>query len=228
MIERRSVFAAMIVGALALTILGTTAGSFAQDANQTQTQTPSASMNATTSMPDGNTTIASSNNTLSGIIASLQADRAAAPTWIAGGNWTLESNGDLFTNETQANVTNFQATIHMILVANGTAGHGHVISNFRQTNITHLGGNVTIIDGTFAVTLDGEPRENVHGFITLENSKIAIWINPVESDNHFGITPVYGMILGPEQTLEHEKMRTMQQNATSAAIPGGQNTTAGP
>ncbi|HEX7032426.1 MAG TPA: hypothetical protein VF172_05450 [Nitrososphaera sp.] len=222
----KSIFTALIAWTLALTIFATATSSFAQDSNQTQTQDSSTQMNTTTGMADGNTTTASSNNTLSGVISSLQADQIAAPTWITAGHWTLESDGNLFVNDTQANITNFHATIHMILVANGTAVHGHEISDFRQTNISHVGENATTINGTFTLTLEGEPRENVHGFITLQNNKIEIWVNPVQSDNHFGITPMYGIILSPEQIQEHDRM--MQQNRTGTAMPGDQNMTAGP
>lgn len=220
----KSVFTALIAGALALTIVGTTS-SFAQDRNQTQTQDPSTHMNATTSMTDGNTTTASSNNTLSGVIASLQADQMAAPTWISAGYWTLESDGNLFGNDTQANITNFHATVHMVLVTNGTAVHGHEISDFKQTNIVHAGENATTINGTFTITLEGESHEDVHGFVTLQNNKIEIWINPVQSDNHFGITPIYGMILSPEQIQEQDRM--MQQNMTGTDMSGDHNMTAG-
>jgi|GEM_PF-5082588 len=234
MTTRKSIFAALIAGALALTIVGTATSSFAQQSNQTQAQDSTTNMNATTgmnattsSMTDGNattTTTTSGNNTLSGVIASLQADQIAAPTWITAGHWTLESDGDLFGNDTQANVTNFHATVHMILVTNGSAEHSHEISDFRQTNIAHSGENATTINGTFTLTLEGEPHENVHGFITLQNSKIEIWVNPVQSDNHFGITPMYGMILDPERIQEHDRM--MQQNRTGTGMPGAQNMTA--
>lgn len=228
MTRTKSILTALIAGALVLTVVGSATASFAQVANQTQTQGPTRQMNATAQTTDGNaTTTTSSNNTLSGVIASLQADQAAAPTWITAGHWTLQSDGDLFDNSTQANVTDFRATVQMVLVTNGTATHEHEISNFTQTNVTHSGQNATTINGTFSLTLQGEPHDNVHGFITLQNSKIEIWVNPVQSDNHFGITPMYGIILGPGQkTMEHGGM--MHQNMTGTAMSSGQNMTAGP
>jgi hypothetical protein len=176
-------------------------------------------------MTDGNTTTASSNNTLSGVIASLQADQMAAPTWITAGRWTLESDGNLFSNETQANITNFHAIVHMMLVSNGTAMHQHEIYDFRQTNILHTAENATTINGTFTITLEDGPQENVHGFISLQNGKIEVWVNPAQSNNHFGITPIYGAILSPELIQEQDRM--MQQNMTGATMSGNHNMTAG-
>ena len=44
--------------------------------------------------------------------------------------------------------------------------------------------------------------ENVPTYITLRNSLISIFVDPEATDNHFGPTPMTGIILASEHLLE--------------------------
>jgi hypothetical protein len=57
---------------------------------------------------------------------------------------------------------------------------------------------MTTFNGTMTVTLREGPVENVAGYIQLLGDSIAIWVDPRAVENHFGSTPIYGMVL-PEQ-----------------------------
>ncbi|MEW6603673.1 MAG: hypothetical protein AB1351_03155, partial [Thermoproteota archaeon] len=158
--------------------------------------------NATASNTTGITTAAS--NSFAGIIASLQIQDAIAPEWVTAGYWELESDGPLFggNNQSEPTITRFDAIVEMTNVSDGTSLHEHTFSNFRQSNIVFTSGNSTIINGTMTVITEDGPTEDVPAYMTLQNNLIAIFVNPNAVDNHFGPTPIYGMILSPEKLQE--------------------------
>jgi hypothetical protein len=49
------------------------------------------------------------------------------------------------------------------------------------------------------VTLREGPVENVASYIQILGDSIAIWVDPRAVDNHFGTTPIHGMILPAEE-----------------------------
>lgn len=171
-----------------------------------------------TTMTNGNTTststmVAQDNNTLSGVISSIQLDEIASPTWITSGHWELQSEAPLFraangtggTNATSEHtVTDFQAIVYMVRVADGTGLHKHEISDFQQTGVLHDTGNVTIVNGTMTITMPDGPHENVFGYINLQNDKISVWVNQTQVEDHFGPRPIYGVIFSPEQMQGHQ------------------------
>jgi hypothetical protein len=147
-------------------------------------------------MTYGNTTTASSNTTkLSGVIASLQNNDAGAPQWITAGHWQLESDRPLFGNDTEPQVSNFSAVIYMTSITNGSNMHQHEISDFMQTSVLHSGENVTTINGTMTISMSDGPHQNTSGYMRLQNNMISIWVDPTELDEHFGPTPIYGLIV---------------------------------
>lgn len=143
---------------------------------------------------------------LMGVIASMQLDEHGNPAWITAGHWNLESDipliGDI---ETEPQVTNFSATFYMVSNADGRAQHPHEILDFTQASVIHEGLNSTRVNGIFTMTLpegitafqQEGPVEAVNGYIHLINNKIEFWIDPVASDNHFGPTPITGIVLNP-------------------------------
>jgi hypothetical protein len=143
-----------------------------------------------------------------GIISSLQNNETGEPGWMVTGHWMM-------TNETEdgsTNITDFYAGFHMIML-DGTAGHTHEIYDFAQDSdsVTDSTGNVTTITGTSTVTMREGPVEDVPTEITISNGKvIAISLDPEALDNHFGDTPIYGMVITPE-ILQH------MMNATAAS-----------
>ena len=140
---------------------------------------------------------------MSGVIASIQQDGNGNPAWITAGHWKIESDTPLIgDNSTEPQVRNFTATLYMVSNANGTQFHTHKISNFVQTDVQHRGPNSTTVNGTFTVTLQEEPINDVRGYIHIINDKIEFWVDPVATDNHFGPTAITGIVFEPEKMRE--------------------------
>jgi hypothetical protein len=135
----------------------------------------------------------------------MQLDENGNPAWITAGHWNLESDVPLIggsggdSNQTEPQVTNFTATIYMVRNEDGTAAHTHDVSNFTQTSVTHQGPNSTTVNGTFTITLEQGPVNNVSGYVHVINDKIEFWVDPVATDNHFGPTTITGIVLTPER-----------------------------
>jgi hypothetical protein len=179
----------------------------AQELGVTGTETDTT--NATTTTAGG--------NKVAGIIASLQlAPDRLAPEWVTAGYWELESDMPLLgagTNETEPTVTNFSAIVEMTQLADGTFLHQHTISDFRPSAILRADANSTTINGTATVVTEEGPTENVPIYITLQNNLISITVDPVATENHFGPTPITGIILTPEhlQDISNRLTRTVQE-----------------
>ena len=149
------------------------------------------------------TTGATNASKMMGVIASMQLDENGNPAWITAGHWNLESDAPLIgsgaSNETEPQISNFNATIYMVKNSDGRDFHQHQISNFRQAAVTHQGANSTTVNGTFTITLQQGPVDNVNGYIHVINDKIELWVDPVATENHFGPTTITGVVLTPEK-----------------------------
>src|SRR5918992_2468253 len=153
---------------------------------------------------------------MNGVIASIQLDENGNPAWITSGHWNLDSDIPLIGGDvqTEPQVSNFSATLYMVSNADGTALHPHQVSDFVQTAVLHEGPNSTTVNGTFTITLQEGPVENVNGYIHVIDDKIEFWVDPVATDNHFGPTTITGIVI-PERFGDmmggggHEGMTTM-------------------
>ena len=187
------------------------------------TTTAGDTANATTTTGGGG------GNKLAGIVASLTlAPDRLAPEWVAAGYWELESDMPLLgagTEGTQPTVNSFDAIIEMTRYADGTFLHQHTISDFMQSAILHTDANSTTINGTATVVTEQGPTENVPLFITLQNNLVSIGIDPVATENHFGPTPISGIILTPEHLQDISNLLTSTVQEGGAAGTAG---TAGP
>ena len=200
---------------------------FAQEelgVTDTTTTTGNATGGTTTAGDTANattTTGGGGGNKLAGIVASLTlAPDRLAPEWVAAGYWELESDMPLLgagTEGTQPTVNSFDAIIEMTRYADGTFLHQHTISDFMQSAILHTDANSTTINGTATVVTEQGPTENVPLFITLQNNLISIGIDPVATENHFGPTPISGIILTPEhlQDISNLLTSTVQEGGTA-------------
>ena len=204
---------------------------FAQEelgVTDTTTTTGNATGGTTTAGDTANattTTGGGGGNKLAGIVASLTlAPDRLAPEWVAAGYWELESDMPLLgagTEGTQPTVNSFDAIIEMTRYADGTFLHQHTISDFMQSAILHTDANSTTINGTATVVTEQGPTENVPLFITLQNNLVSIGIDPVATENHFGPTPISGIILTPEH------LQDISNLLTSTVQEGGAAGTAG-
>jgi hypothetical protein len=112
----------------------------------------------------------------------------------------MQLDGPL-TGRADPRIASFNATIHMVRL-DGNVLHEHKIYNFSQSSVTHLGDDSTTFNGTVTVTLREGPIENVASYIQLLDDSIAIWVDPRAVDNHFGQTPIHGMVLPAEEVEE--------------------------
>jgi hypothetical protein len=198
------------------------------DTTTTTTTTADNATDGTTTATDTATT--TGGNKVAGIIASLQlAPDRLAPEWVTAGYWELESDMPLFggTTETQPTVTNFDAIVEMVHLADGSALHSHTFSDFRQSDIVSGAENTTTISGTMTVSLQEGPVQNVPVFITLQNNLLSIAMDPAATENHFGPTPVNGMILAPEHLQEISSRLAPTAAEAGGGGGGGEAETAG-
>jgi hypothetical protein len=198
------------------------------DTTPTTTATDNAT-EATTTATD--TTTTTGGNKVAGIIASLQLADRLAPEWVTAGYWELESDMPLFgagtTGTQQPTVTNFDAIVEMVHLADGSALHSHTFSDFTQQDIVSAAENTTTISGTMTVTLQEGPVENVPVFITLQNNLLSIAMDPAATENHFGPTPISGMILAPEHLQEISNRLAPTAAEAGGGGAGGADTAAG-
>jgi hypothetical protein len=178
----------------------------------TDTTTATDNATGTTAGDTTNATTTGGGNKLAGIIASLAlAPDRLAPEWVTAGYWELESDMPLFgagSEGTEPTVTSFDAVVEMTKLADGTDLHTHTLSDFQQSAILHTAANTTTINGTMTVSLQEGPVENVPVFITLQNNLISIGVDPGPTDNHFGPTPISGIILAPEHLQQISNLLT--------------------
>jgi hypothetical protein len=79
--------------------------------------------------------------------------------------------------------------------------HTHEISNFTQVGDATFDSstNSTTIEGTATITMREGPVHNVQTEIEIAQDKvIAISPDPTPLQNHFGDTPIYGIVVSPE------------------------------
>jgi hypothetical protein len=143
-----------------------------------------------------------------GTIASLQNDENGNPTWIVSGLW----EGSL-TNKTQGGEGNQtgttvnasaataslpNATFHSkfnMVMTNGSAMHDHEISDFTLADISKPNNSTIVYNGTATITMRQGPVPDVPISIkTTDNNTISIWADPTKLNNHFGDTPIFGII----------------------------------
>jgi hypothetical protein len=152
-----------------------------------------------------------------GMISSIQNNEQGQPTWVVAGNWMIEmgsqnsTQNDTATSDTTGTISNiagFNAMLHMVML-NGSAMHDHEISNFTQTGDATFDSstNSTTITGTATITMREGPVPNVPTTIEIAQDKvIAITPDPAALQNHFGNTPIYGIVVSPEM-IEEMMMR---------------------
>jgi hypothetical protein len=143
-----------------------------------------------------------------GTIASLQNDENGNPTWIVSGLW----EGSL-TNKTQGGEGNQtgttvnasaataslpNATFHSkfnMVMTNGSAMHDHEIYDFTLADISKTNNSTIVYNGTATITMRQGPVPDVPISIkTVDDNTISIWADPTKLNNHFGDTPIFGII----------------------------------
>ncbi len=145
-----------------------------------------------------------------GIISSIQNNEDGEPAWVLTGHWmmTNDTSGTNATEGPATNITDFHAGFYMTMF-DGSAQHTHEISNFTQLEPSITEGNETTVVGTTTVTLAEGPVHDVDTEITISGGNIiAISVDSEQTDNHFGDTPIYGMVITPE-IIQHAMSQMM-------------------
>ena len=196
---------AIVVAAFAITcgMFGIAAPAQAQQTNSADTATHGMSMDMGGDMMS--MLRESSANHKWGMISSIQNNEQGQPAWIVAGHWMMEmaSQNDTTTSNATggiSNVRDFHAMLHMVML-NGSAMHNHEISNFTQVGDTTFnpGTNSITIRGTATITMREGPVQGVQTTIEISQDKvIAIRPDPAAVENHFGDTPIYGIVVSPE------------------------------
>ena len=146
-----------------------------------------------------------------GTIASIQNDESGNPAWILSGYWKASltegkageygnqtsppSNSTSAMDQNMSNkVAKFGASIDMVRT-NGSALHQHKIDNFTLTGMSMPNNTTMIYNGTVTITMREGPVHDVPISATvMEGNIISLWLNPSMLDNHFGDTPIYGIV----------------------------------
>ena len=147
-----------------------------------------------------------SHNYHSGQIASINKD------WILSGKWM-----GVF-NKTNPDDKGFYSIFNMVMT-NGSAPHVHKIYNATFNNVIQKG-NETILDGTTSITMKNGPVDNVPIKIVIGNNKtIAISLDSVKTNNHFGNTPIYGLVNNFKDKINVIKMMIGDHEVMKKWIP---------
>jgi hypothetical protein len=78
----------------------------------------------------------------------------------------------------------------------------HTITNFVITNVSKPDNMTKIFNGTSTASLREGPVTDIPTSIEIIGDKvISIWLDPSTIDNHYGNTPVYGIVI--EDDDEH-------------------------
>jgi hypothetical protein len=143
-------------------------------------------------------------NTTFGTIASIQNDENGTnPTWMTSGHWktNLLNNQSQSTTSSKGNMSSsssgsvFNTSFEMVKL-DGTAAHTHTITNFVLANASMPNNMTRIFNGTATASLKEGPVTNIPTSIRIMGDKvISIWLDPSKVNNHFGNTPIYGIVM---------------------------------
>jgi hypothetical protein len=134
-----------------------------------------------------------------GTISSIQNDENGIPAWVLFGHWkgNLASNQSLI--QGQGNETlggeSFNTQFEMVRL-NGSAGHTHTITNFVASNASQVNNSTMTFNGTATASMREGPVTDIPSSITITGDKvISILLDPSRVSNHYGNTPIYGLVM---------------------------------
>ena len=142
-----------------------------------------------------------------GTIASLQNDASGKPAWIVSGQWQMLVFKPRLAESQPKPATVIFNTIFDMVRPDGGALHTHTISStFNLTSISNSVNNnshlsSTTINGTARLVTIGLPNmvsmSNINVPVSvkiIDRSAFNLWIDPSKIGNHFGNTPIYGIV----------------------------------
>jgi hypothetical protein len=136
-----------------------------------------------------------------GPISSIQNGEKGKPEWIITGHWKTNLLSENASKSVADNTTSpfarspFDTQIEMVRL-NGTAGHTHTITNFVLTNMSQPNNMTKVFIGTSTASMREGPVTDIPTTIRIMGDKvISIWLDPSRIENHYGNTPIYGVIM---------------------------------
>ena len=139
-----------------------------------------------------------------GTISSIQNDENGDPAWVLSGHW----KGNLMTNnqtlvEGRGNESfgggSFNSQLEMVRL-DGSAGHTHTITNFVASNYSQINNSTMMFNGTTTASMREGPVTDIPSSITITGDKvISIWLDPSKINNHYGNTPIYGLVMNDSE-----------------------------
>jgi hypothetical protein len=162
-------------------------------------------------LPFGQEPFAQAGNFSFGPIGSIQNNESGQPAWVVVGFWrgnllsfnettiattTTTENGD-GNASSLASTAVFNANLRMIML-NGSEAHTHVITNFRLSNISSNENGTTTYTGNSTVSMPEAAFADVPTTIKVSGEIISIYPEPSKVNEHYGNTPIYGVIIQEE------------------------------
>jgi hypothetical protein len=147
-----------------------------------------------------------------GAISSVQDDANGKPAWILTGFWktnlinrtatttmtTPTSSANASTAQGGANANVFSTSFRMIMT-NGSAMHTHTITDFVLKNKSMPNNTTTVFNGTASASLrEGIVTDVPISIKVMNNNVISIWLDPAKVKNHYGNTPIFGIVFRHE------------------------------
>jgi hypothetical protein len=99
-----------------------------------------------------------------------------------------------------------------MIMLNGSGAHSHVITNFRLSDVSSDENGTMKYTGSSTIRLREAPIVDVPTIVKISGEIISILPDPSNVNNHFGSTPIYGVI-------EH-----VSENNTRGPSPPGPST----
>ncbi len=151
-------------------------------------------------IPFGQPPSAQARNFTFGPIASIQNNESGQPAWLIVGHWrgnllsfnqgTIENSDE---NASSSAAAVFNADLRMIRL-NGSGAHAHVITNFRLSNVSSDENGTMTFTGNSTIKMPEAPIVDVPTTIKISGDIISISPEPSDVNDHFGSTPIYGLI----------------------------------
>jgi hypothetical protein len=130
-----------------------------------------------------------------GSIDSIQNDKSGKPGWILSGFWKTNLINQSQTNSENASAGAVFNTSFKMIMTNGSGMHTHTITNFVLKNKSMPNNTTTVFNGTASASLrEGIVTDIPISIRVMNNSVISIWLDPAKVKNHYGDTPIFGVI----------------------------------
>jgi hypothetical protein len=145
-----------------------------------------------------------------GAISSIQNDESGNPAWIVSGHWKGSLLGYTLSNGTQPTVDDtspfggspFDTQFKMVRF-DGTGEHTHTITNFIIAEMLQPDNMTKIFNGTSTASMREGPVTDIPTSIKVTGDKVvSIWLDPSRMDNHYGNTPIYGLVTDIEKPIQ--------------------------